>query len=151
MGNPQIQRADCIYIVGLLKNQSQWALVTKILELRLVCFHFAIGIVWCQGEAIPWLTTILGGWLYCLHRELSSIHIGRTNQLSFLLSSSVCCHLHSRHFSAPMNILRAVTPNLPFKVNCSLVDRDSAILVTLHNLFFTQIHFMSLMWIWLLC
>lgn len=125
--------------------------MTKLLELRVVCSHFAIGIVCCQGEAIPWLTAILGGWLYGLHHELSSIHIGRTNQLSFLLSSSVCCHLHSRRFSAPMNILRAATPNLPSKVTCSSVDWDSAILVTLHNLFFTQIHFMPLMWIWLLC
>lgn len=60
MGSSEKQHTfGCIYAVALLKNKSRWLLVTKLLEVKMVYSHSAIGMVCGQGEAIPWLMTVL--------------------------------------------------------------------------------------------
>lgn len=122
-----IHRYRCL--LGLLKNQSQWHLVTKLLEIQMGYSHSSIGIVCFQGGAIPWLTTVLGGGCYSMNHELPSI-CTRTNMYHSSCLSRCIVHLHSQHFSAPVNILRDVTPNLPSKVNCNSIDRDRTIIPT---------------------
>lgn len=107
----------------------------------MVYSHSSIGIVCCQGGAIPWLTTVLGGGCYSMNHELPSICIGRTNMCHSFCLPRCIVHLHSQHFSAPVNIFRYVTPNLPSQVNFSSIDRDRAIIpATSHNLFCTRNH-----------